>query len=275
MAATRILRNTSAKLEVTFYSDEAGVDPTGSVAVTVTRADGSQVTTGSAVDEAGTGNFSFTLPPQPNLDYLKVDCTASFAGAAQTVTTYAEVVGGFFFSLAEARDSDPALASSTSFSTATLNKYRTQVEDECERICGVAFVPRYKRMRLAGSGSTTLLLPPMTRAVRSVRVYTTATAFTSFTADELADLTYEDSGVVHRRLGRWPAGANNLVVELEHGYDAPPPDVKDKALLRLAYLLTVVRGGIAPDAVNPQVGEAADPEKLYEGAPSFRIPALA
>lgn len=225
--AQRVLRNTAANLAVTFQSDEAPIDPDGNTAtVTVTRADGTPVVTGGATTRVSAGVYQWTLPPQADLDDLDLAWTGTFAGVAQTVITEAEVVGGFYFTLAEMRELEP-FSSAAAYSSARLTSARNWIEDLIEHHCGVAFVPRYRRVTLPGDGTVNLWVPDlMLRKLRSVSIGGQA-----LTVGQLATIVPVGHGVLHRSDGApFIRGMANVVVAYEHGYDAPPADVRRVAL---------------------------------------------
>lgn len=260
MTVQRVLRGVAASVWVQL-TDQDGSDAAaaGAVTVTVTRADGTVVVTGAATTAAAgyTGRYTYTLSAAvlATLDYLTLVWTD--AGDGSTHTTYVEVVGGYMFTVAEARGSDPSLRDQAKYPTPDIVAARREVEDECEHLTGVAWVPRFARERLSGSGGAALILPhQQIRTVRTVRDYSDATTYTSYTSDDLADLDLADSGVVTRRLrGYWAFGATNLVVEYEHGYDAPPADLKRAALIRLRTRLNEKNRAIPDRAIREVVGD--------------------
>lgn len=217
----RVLRNTPHTASVTFYADGVAVDP-GTVAVTVTRDNGDALTSGNA---SGTGTnartFALTTTHTASLDILKMVWTSSTYGS---VTTYVEVVGGFLFSISQARLLKP-LDNTSTYTAAGIADARTLAEMALEDACGIAFVPRYGRGRFDGSGTVNLLLPPRTTAVTAATVTGTA-----LTAGELADLEFYDSGVLYNPLS-WETGRRNVTVTYTHGYAVPPPRVGRACLL--------------------------------------------
>jgi len=249
----RVARTAAAVLEHTFTVGEDPVDAAGGVSVVVTTADGTEVTTGAATHAGeGTGTYTFALPPQPELEHLVVQWAGSVNGADVVETTQVEIVGGFLFSLQRARGSDPALADTNRYPTGDLAEARIAVELECEWICAQAWVPRYRRVTLDGSGTPDLVLPDggdevrggvLMRGVRTVRSAAVAPRvglpFVELAAGELAALAVRSGGVLRRTDGTiWTLGDSNVVAEYEYGADRPPPDLVDAALLRLRSRLT-------------------------------------
>lgn len=245
MSLVRVLRTAAVALTHVFYIDETPTSASTGVVVTVRRLDGTVVTTGPGV--VGTpGSYTFTVPGQATLDTLVVEWVAtSIGGAVVTATDYVEIVGGYLFGLAEARAQPPPL-DSTRYPTATLAQKRVEVEQECETICGRAFVPRFRRVALSGSGSSTLLLPDGdVRALRAVSIGGTA-----LTLAELGAVSTLASGVLDRAGGYWPAGGNNIVVEYETGMDYPPEEIRMAAMLRLRSRLSMTSSGVPDRAIS-------------------------
>lgn len=257
---TRIQRNTAGTLRHTFVVDEDPTDSSTTVTYAVVDATGAAVVDGDAVlDEAGTGTYSFVLPAQAALAALTVTWTGTVAGSATVQTTGAEIVGGTFFTLAQGRNSDAALADVEDYTLDDLAAARLEVEYECEHICDRAFVPRYDRVVLDGSGGRELLLklsmPDRSAAeVRTIRSVSMADSpdgtFTAFTAGELADLAVTADGTLVRTGGdAFTEGRRNVVVELEYGLDRPPPDLVRQALVRFRTALNTHRSGV-PDRAS-------------------------
>lgn len=233
MADSRILAGTAATLSwQPVDSDGEAAAPDGAVTVGVTRADGTVlVAPGTATLGAGTAPRTLALTPAQTatLDILTATWTDAGGG---TATTVHEVVGGYYFTIAEARILQSDLADPGKYPTATLVAARAQVEDEFESITNLAFVPRYGRRRVPGSGRCELVLRDrLVRTVRAVWGYSTATTYTAFDAGQLAAIVPADSGVIAYS-GAFARGTD-YVVAYEYGWDRPPGDIKRVALVRL------------------------------------------
>ena len=250
MSLIRVIKTAAATLSRTIYVDEVATDAAGTVTVAVTRQDGTAVTTSNAT-HTGTDIYTYVLPSGPNnpssatwqLDTLTVAWTGTIGGAVVTLTDQVEVVGSFIFGLAEARASDTSLTSTSTYPTALLAAKRIEVENECEKICRQAFVPRFYRETLSGRDIDRIgTRYPMLRRLRAVIVSGTA-----WSAPDVAAVAASESGMLTRPSGSvWPAGANNIVVEYEHGWDSPPEDLREAAMIRLRSRLNLTRSGI-PD----------------------------
>lgn len=235
----RVVQGHSVVLSQTFQADGVATDPSPDTAtVEITRDDGTTLVASTPATEGGTGIVTYTLTPTHTalLDTLTVVWTASFGGQVQTFTDIVEVAGGVLFTIAQARTLKP-LQSTTDYPTAAIVEARTMVETALEDACGVAFVPRYRREVIAGSGSATMMLAPKLRAIRSVTVDGAAMSVGTFTGIRVLP-----SGLAYNPAG-WTWGVANLDVAYEHGHDFPPPRVSQAALLWAKDLL--VKGPIS------------------------------
>lgn len=245
MSVVRVLVTTQVTLSHTFAVDEAPTDAAGAVTVTVKRLDGTTIDTATATHPGPAGVYQYVLPARPAVDVLTVDWSGSVAGAAVTVRDIAEVVGGFLFSAGEARQEHKSLTAAA-YPPAVMAQKRIWVEQECERLCGRAMVPRFARVACNGNGSRSLLTPHLLlRAVRAVTVDGTV-----WSSPQLAQVTALDSGILYLRSGYWPVGQRNVVVEVEHGEDMPPMEVSEAALTRFRSALTVNKSNVPDRALS-------------------------
>lgn len=122
----------------------------------------------------------------------------------------------------------PNLGDDNRFTDDELAEAREWFETIFEEYTGMAFVPRVATERLQPCGSSLILKHWPVRSVTAVRSFTTATASTAFTTDELADLLIDPTGEIGRySRGYWPA---DVEIDYVHGQAAPPADVKEAAL---------------------------------------------
>lgn len=269
MSLVRVLRTAAVQLTHVFYVDETPTSASVGVTVAVTRLDGTAVSSGSAT--LGTpGSYTYTVPGQSTLDTLVVTWTAtSIGGAVVTAADTVEIVGGYLFGLAEARALKTPL-SVVDYTTATLSGVRTEVEQECERICRQAFVPRFYRETLNGTGTDRLgLKRMMLRRLRAVTVSGVA-----WSAPDVAAVPPSENGIARRPAGSvWPEGVGNIVVEYEHGWDYPPEEIRVAAMTRLRSRLTPTSSGVPERAIswNTQDGgtyRLSMPGKQQTGVPA-------
>jgi hypothetical protein len=257
---TRIVKNKVATLSHVFEVDETPTDPTGTPTCAIVDANGTAVVSGSVTVVGGsTGRVTVSLAAQAALKKLVITWTATVAGTSTTEVDYAEVVGGHFFSLAKGRSSDSSLSDDDVYTTDDLKEKRLETEVECEMICDRAFVPRYDRVVLDGTGTGQLLLKHSdpTRSVADVRtIRRIAVApdmdetFVDLTSGELDSVSVGVDGTLTRTdFAVFTAGRANVIVEFEYGWDAPPPTLVAKALQRFRTLLNWNKSGI-PDRAS-------------------------
>jgi hypothetical protein len=231
MAADLILKNTRAVLEITVSAGDA--DGAGTVTVTTTRADGTAGPSGTATNEAEPGRYTFALVPQSELDLLTVTWSGTWGASSQSLQTFAEIVGGNLFSLADLRAfGDRALANTASYPDADLRAARTRVTDLFADVCETSFIPRYGRDTLDGSGSLDLFL---TRK-RVSRLISITVAGVAYSAPDLALVSVYPSGRLSKT-GYWTTGLRNTVVAYEHGWPHVPADISRAAMTLARYEL--------------------------------------
>lgn len=215
----RYLIGTSATLEGTFYSGTAATDPSPDAAtVTVMRANGTVLAAAQPTLDGGTpGSFTFTVPSASNtlLDTLSATWTATINGQDQSITTTAEIVGGFLFGLhdlATLKTGGQATLGAQ-YTQSELAEARTYAEQELENALGFALVPRYKRVTISASVASLKVGVPFLRAVRDASwSYRGTTAVAT-----AADLSYLDWS------GGWvwglPWSSGRVTLGVEHGMD--------------------------------------------------------
>jgi hypothetical protein len=148
--------------------------------------------------------------------------------------------GAPYFTSAELRARYPEVANTTSYPEATITARRQEVEERLERLCDVAFTPRTATAELvSGDGGTRLEVKHTTpRAITS--------ASDAGTTVDLTGVLVAD-GTFYLPAG-WNVGVSNLTVTYTHGYDSPPPAVKEAAMLWVRELL--VKGPVTDRATQ-------------------------
>lgn len=256
----RILRGTSGAISHTFTVDEVPTNSSTPVTYTLVDANGDPLADpGIATAVGPDGEYVFTLSAQPDLTRGVATWSGTVGGSVTTEIDYVEIVSGFFFSLREGRASDASLADKVKYPTADLRAKRLEVEVECETICDRAFLPRYDRVVLDGSGTSSLLLRPSDparsvadlRVIRSIRIAATIDgAFTPLDAGQLAAVAWTPDGTLRRTDGGvFDEGVRNVIVEYEYGLDTPPEPLVTAALTRLRSRLNMNKNGI-PDRAS-------------------------
>jgi hypothetical protein len=246
---TRVQTTVKVTQSHTFRIDGQLQDAGGAVTATVKRLDGTAVVAGSA-NRDSQGVYSFALIPSAVPDTWTLDWSGSFAGATVIVRDIVEIVGDFLFGIDEVRTEFNLAAK---YTLGTLITKRIEVEQECEDICRRAFVPRFKRRLIDGSGTPEIIVPDL--YLRTVRAASTAPyagqTMTALDAASLAALAAEPHGVIIRDDGQvWPLGHRNVIVEYEHGEDYPPETIRTGAKLRLNSMKDRATSGIPQRAVQ-------------------------
>lgn len=230
----KALKDNPKNVSTTFYDDtEAALTATGDVAVSVTDYAGTEITTGTAV--ATDTLYTYTLPAQSELDALTVTFTGVFGGATRTQAVRVDVVGGFYFSLAELRAYDEVLTNITKYPTQRLVAARDSVEAKFEETCHRAFVPRFAAETLNGTGRDTLWLDKPDWSV----ILSVAVDGSDVTADYDGNRN-ADRGAKAVTLpfpGYWPLGVSNIAITYTYGFSAVPQGIHDAALRYARYLL--------------------------------------
>lgn len=134
----------------------------------------------------------------------------------------------------------PGMADDGKYPDADVEAAVSWFETKFEDYVGVAFTTRTASEWVDGPGRCTLWLVhwPVI-AVTDVLTYTTSTASTAFTGDELADIRPSATGQLRRvSLGSFAAGLQNLLVTYTHGFATTPLDIKDACLVAVSEKLT-------------------------------------
>lgn len=230
MDVERILRGSPATVTMTFYNGSTAVNADTPPTVTITKADGTTLTSGTA--SGPTSNvYSFIIPAQTNLNFLTVTWAGAVSGQAVTVTSYAEIVGGFLFSLAELRGFDSQITT-TRFPDAKLIEERLSVEAEFEDITKRSFTPRFYREAYADVADGYIVLQkPEAHAITKLTVdgvdrlsWVTANYIRYDPYDPRAlTLTPEALGLLY---------ATQVTIEYEYGLKQVPRKVRDAGIKR-------------------------------------------
>lgn len=228
---TLVLRRSRFSASVVFVVGGEIVDP-GTVAVTVTRDDGTALTDGTATGSGADARlFALTAEHTALLDVLTIDWTSSTYG---TLTTHVEIVGGFLFGLGQLdvsldKGGESGDDKAAEYELALKEAARVVATDTFERECRVAFAPRYARETFDGVHGPELWLPtPRVSAVRSVSI--------DGTAIDVSDVKVTRHGSLYRRSG-WYACQQGIEVTWEHGWPSPPAGASRAGVLVASSLL--------------------------------------
>lgn len=231
----RILKGAPATLRAVLVDQDGEADTTvdSGVTVTVTRLDGTVLVSAQPATVAdGVATYALTAAQTgAGLDVLTAAWTHD---SVVRVTTRHEVVGRFWFApsaLLSIKGVEQALQSTPGEGgTAGLVAARTWIESLIEQVTGVAWVPRVARDELdVPDGSTVVRLRHMRpRSLVSVSIDGTAETLADWTVDEWGGLRRVDGGTFST------SDARGLVVQYEHGFDAPPPALREAAIVAAA-----------------------------------------
>lgn len=237
----RYLAGRAVTLSHTFLDDETLLSPS-SVAVTVTRVGATTpAAQGDAVPNGDAFEFAAGLLPE-GVYAVRWD------GGIAVDTDQFEVVGGYLFSIPEARESDEALTADR-YAAEEIRHYREVVEDEFERIAGRSFVPRTKHIPVGDVPGCGDFLPLLD--VRTITVV-------GGTSDGV-ELEFERVGPF-AVMPELPADEATGVVDatgidVAYGFVRAPEDVRRVGMVRLRYLLAAERSGIPDRATTFQPAE--------------------
>lgn len=226
----RYLTGRAVTLAHTFLNDEDALTPE-TVSVTVTRAGASVPAVQGEAVRAGTV-YTFPAGMLPEGQYA-VKWDGSTAVDVETI----EVVGGYLFSIPEARASDEDLTADR-FPAPEVRHYRDVVESEFERITGRSFTPRTRFLERSKVPGPTDLLP--VADIRSVAIVGGLSAGPA-TIERVGDFGY---------LTSCPEDASGI--EIAYGFTAAPEGIARVGKLYLRYLLTAERSGIPDRATSYQ-----------------------
>ena len=246
-------------LTKTWYVDGDATD-VGTVTVGIVDADGTEVVAaGTAVtSDGGDGTYTYTLGVQTEVAVLTVTWTVD-TSPTQALVDIVEIVGGWMFTEAELRAFQGADITAAAYTDAQIDEVRDAITEEFEQICGVGFIPRFRRQVLPGTGSNEL---DVTRAkVQSVLACTisgTTVATSNFVPDELIPVVYRTNGVFSRPTASNPA---NVTISYRYGHPTVPPAIKRAALI-LAHsrLVADVKG----QGVPANASSWTDPSGTYQ-----------
>lgn len=237
--AQRILAGVPGAVCRVALSDQDGnlANAAGTLTADIARADGTILATGRATTTAGTGRYevALTAAEVASLDVLTVTW---LDGGTARATTWHRLVGGFLFSVAELRAMN-GLGDASRFPDAALSDARDRITDLIEDYTGAAWCPRFDRVEEQVLGAPVMALPCVpVRSVRSVAFDGVAQTVADLRVDPLA-------GVLS-----WAWFAGLVAVGVEHGYAAPPAQLKRAALIGAQQELLQAYSGVSYRALG-------------------------
>lgn len=240
----RILSDSQSKIKLE-VRDESGtlvnVDATTTVTAKATDSAGTEITGSpftAQLPGGVTGIYEVTLSPArtAQMDVYDAEWTLTLGGAVQKRRTQYEVVGGFHFGIAEARTFDnKVLTDAVKYSADDIRNARELIEEDIETMCGVAFVPRARRVTLDGTGKAAIYVPD--KRVR--KLVSGSIDAVALTAAEITDVAINAGfrRLTRKEQGAWAAGHQNIVLFYERGFSQPPDPIRRAALKLLRYRL--------------------------------------
>lgn len=254
MTATRqrILRATTGSLSWQPQgADGEPADPGGTVTVGVTASDGTVVLAAGSPTSGTTDSprtVALTVAQTAKLDILT---TTWKIGTDTVAVTHHDIVGGYYFTSAELRDTEPALANITQYPLAAIARVRTELEAMVESVCSVAFVPRFGVATV--TGAHTLVLPwSRLRAVRWMKSVGAGLASTDITIS--TPIPVSTAGLVDMGSLSYDC-SREVQVGCEHGYDAPPFDLKRALMLAARVALNASKTAVPDRATSMQLAD--------------------
>lgn len=244
MTFLRVKTTTKVTHTKVFYVGSTPTDvDSGDVSVTITRFDGTSVQAASNATHTTTGTYTFAPNAVALVDAHLMTWSGTLAGAAVQFTDVIDYVGDFYFGLSQAKTAQSIAAT---YTDAQIAEARIRAEDECERICGQAMVPRFGWQTVYGTGRSRIHVA--NRALRTVRAVSVDGV--AWTQDQLDDLIPTPWGSIRRKAGAiWPADAR-IRVEFEHGADYPPPEIPPQAMARCKQMLIAPKSGVPDRALS-------------------------
>jgi len=244
-----VLRGVAGTASLTVV--DSSVTTFGAATVVVTAHDGTTVEASTAATGAGgsgatgaTYTFRLSATDTAKLDILSLAWTIQVDGVPETVTTYAEVIGSYIFSIAEARAFDRGqLANAATYPDSDIAAARLLITDAFQDICTTAFVPRYGESFIRHDGGFSagdyggwyqwspvdrpeILMPyPFIRALREVAVSYWAQDWVVQDLTAMGPVELTDEGLIR---GIFPHGF--LRIRYEHGMDKVPAAIHKAAL---------------------------------------------
>lgn len=246
--------DTSYSFAVLAADDETLVDAASPPLVTITRADGTAVTSGVASTHDSTGIYHFDLLAATHtsrLDCLTLSWTATVAGKAVKRTDTIKVVAGRFFTLAQLRAKQGLAGQELAYPNAALADARDIAEDFVEEFCKDAFIEQARRDTFDGDGSMEIFLPRVNvTGLISCKVDGVVQTITGWTVSSAGHLRALSAAFNYNIVGQ------NVIVEYSVGHKSVPFDLRN-ATVELARHLLLTNTSSIPDRARMMQTEFA------------------
>lgn len=240
----RFLSGRAASVSHTFLNDEDVIN-VPSVSVDVWRNEDpstyvTQVTGVTPVDGVYTITISAALLSQGVY-------TARWTGTGYTELSSFEIVGGFLFTVPQARAGDVELEDAARFPAADIRGYREVIEAEFERITGRSFTPRTAIVEFQADGTDTAYVGLHDcSALVSLRGPDPVTGVVGPLV--VSDYQLDSSGLLSGLQGF--CEGTRLTAAIDYGFRVVPDDVARVGILRLRTMLAAERSGVPDRAVT-------------------------
>lgn len=251
--AVRLMRGAAGTISHQFTDSdgEPAAPPSGTLAVSVVRSDGSSVSSGAI---AGSGTDARTTSIAA-VDLFEVDwLTATWTVDGDPIAVdVVEVVGGHLGTMSELRATDPSL---NAVPAEKLLAKRRVVEDTALAVLGRSIFERFYVQRRDGTGRCSMVLAfPDLLEVAWVKVWSGSTS-TSFTAAELAAIPADPAGIAVRTDGGvWPCGERNIEIGFRFGMRACPGDLLDALRKSVRHAVNNFDTGVPAFAASMQTAD--------------------
>jgi len=215
-----IYKDTRGRIAVKAFVDGTLTDATGTVTVTVVDEGGTTIINAQNATNDSTGIYYYDLGTSNTADVNKLyaEWTGTWESTSQKLKTTHEIVGFPIFTEAQARAFDVAqLSSASDYSDEAILDERQKITELIEQWTGVSFVPKYKRVKLAGEGDR-IISPPsfhITKVI-SCKILGESIATSNFEIDNNAGFIHRTDGFFEKPTSEYPLP---VVIEYEYGWD--------------------------------------------------------
>lgn len=272
----QVLVDTSATITQTFSVDGAPIDvDSGTPTVTATYPSGTALTPAPTVSGSWTGRttgqYRFVLNAEPEVTWLDYEMTGTIGGKTQKFKGRVEWIGALLFTLDDLRKfrvgNARAFESAATWPNEQLQQARTAVLGEFTKILACSPVPRFRREKLNGDGSTCLNLPGLFgHKLLSVTINGVAQSLGGYEINDANQL----EAIANYSCGTpFTQGRRNVVVEWAHGWEqleSEGPEGRYAAMVLAAKYLDPSGFSNAATVTTPDgVSFAFEPSEVGRG----------
>lgn len=222
------------------FTLDVGSASAGTITITITRADGTEIVTDDATTDNSDGTYSYTLAVGLNdqLTTLRLDWTVA---TGEVFTVYDEVVGSLLFTIEQARAASTTglqtpLSNVSDYPDSLLAGWREHITTQFENRTDRGWVRRHCRIEASGTGNRALSVwsaqprtadgSPLVRKGRKRPTKIIAATVDGVAVDP-ADIQIS-GGHLLRTDGTWTRGTTtdpfNIAIEYEYGDTVVDPE---------------------------------------------------